>query len=1121
MSKDPFYDKILEGLAGPLNPQDFEDCMADLLRDTFPGLVPVHGGKDSGMDGAIADGEGEPFPLVTTTTEDVERNLKGSLDSFLKRQQPPRKVAFATSQSLTPPRRLNLMDLARERGFTLVQIIDQRGVADRLYRDTVWCKKLLGLSGRTSALSVIPASSRPLVDLEPVGRDQDLEWLKQSSGDRVLSGEPGSGKTFLLYHLAREGWGLFLVDPEGDIAGALREQGPSVVIVDDAHGRLETLVKLRHLRQETKAEFSIVATTWKWEKDEVIDALGIGDGQVHTLELLTRDEIVEVYHRLGIQEDPGTMRYLVDQAANKPGLAATIGTFWLQGEWQDVISGKALSRTLLTFFQRNVGPKSTDLLAAFGLGGDRGLEVGVVREFLGLSRIEMRRLADGLAAGGVLAEVDRDVWAVWPRPLRFALIRTVFFSPSTPGYRYEKLISSVSNLGSAVETLISAKVLGADIPSGELRDLVARSESPRAWNGLAQLSGQDARWVLDNFPWNIVAVGRSALLRAPGDAIERLLEHVAPGYGSIHSNPDHPMRILADWVRELDIPPQEMVPRRWLLARASKRYLAQGGALSIGVHGICLALSPSLESGSLDPGAGRTFTISSGLLGLSQLREVEGIWKEIRDVLVAVDAASWEHLSSMLWEWIYPEFSARSVEIPEEITEVMHAFAAMVLRDLAPLTHGSPGLVAGLQGLASEIDIDLGLWQDPDFKKLFPDRPSGDWKTWDEDQRRVVDAFAERLVEASPQEVARRLVGYEEEARRIHRAWPRSTPDLCRQLAATVTNAEVWLDAFLGEGMPSDLAEPFLKATLERQGPEGEQILERCLESKVYVWIAVELILAMTDPPPRLLEQVLAIVGSFPPLVETLCLRGQVSLSGLEALLGHPAWEVALAAAIGEWLADPKGEVREEIMRAWLKAILRSRPGEHDGTIYWFGEIFEKNGDLAFEWLKIRLDEKPDRVFLTDQGPFSKAIHALDQEQRIDLLGRLGDRELQQPLVSLLVDQDPKVYRRLLEVKSLSRYHPQPLGGIPDERWVELAMGALEAGYDAEWIAEAAFHPVGIASFWGPESNHWSQWDEGFAKLEADPRTGIQEIARHGRQMARDLVQRARAQERQEEIHGV
>ena len=76
------------------------------------------------------------------------------------------------------------------------------------------------------------------------------------------------GKSFLLYHLARDGWGLFLIDSDGNVAAALREQRPSVVIVDDAHAQPEILVKLRQLRQQTKMEFSIVATTWEGARDQ-------------------------------------------------------------------------------------------------------------------------------------------------------------------------------------------------------------------------------------------------------------------------------------------------------------------------------------------------------------------------------------------------------------------------------------------------------------------------------------------------------------------------------------------------------------------------------------------------------------------------------------------------------------------------------------------------------------------------------------------------------------------------------------------------------------------------------------------------------------------------------------
>ena len=602
MVKDPFYQQILEGLSGDLNPQDFEDCMADVLRDEFPTLVPVRGGKDSGMDGAIADGEGEPFPLVVTTAKDVARNLRKSLDSFMERGQPARKAVFATSRSLTPQRRLKLMDLARKKGFTLVQIIEQRGVADRLYRNSRWCRQLLGLSGQPSALSVVPRTHRPLLDLEPIGRTEDIDWLKQTSGDRVLSGDPGSGKTFLLYSLARKGWGLFVVGPQEEIENAIRDERPSIVIVDDAHTQPEILVDLRRLRTEIGIDFSIVATTWEGGRDSVVEALGVRTKEgVRRLELLTRAEILKIFENLGVRESAGIMRYLVDQAANKPGLAATIGTLWLQGEWQDVIDGKALSRTLLDFFQKHVGSESTDVLAAFSLGGDRGVGMETVREFLGLNRVQIRQIATGLAAGGVLSEVDRDTLAVWPQPFRYALIRTVFFSG--PGYPYQDLIRSVPSLKKAVETLIMAKSLGASVPAEELRHLVLESDSLEAWNGLARLSEEDARWVLAHYPGAIEDVGKSLLEQCPEAAAARLLERAADStLRPIHSYSDHPMRVLSDWIRDLDVPLDQMIARRRMLATTSKRYLEEGGETSVGVHGIALALSPTLESSSLDPG---------------------------------------------------------------------------------------------------------------------------------------------------------------------------------------------------------------------------------------------------------------------------------------------------------------------------------------------------------------------------------------------------------------------------------------------------------------------------------------------------------------------------------------
>src|SRR5689334_9505915 len=98
---DPFYEEILQALAGPLDKDCFELCAAALLAKEFPMLVPIRGGTDSGMDGVTAD-DG-PF-LVCTTGSDVIRNLTGSLNSYLKNGGTLRSLVLATSQELTQTR---------------------------------------------------------------------------------------------------------------------------------------------------------------------------------------------------------------------------------------------------------------------------------------------------------------------------------------------------------------------------------------------------------------------------------------------------------------------------------------------------------------------------------------------------------------------------------------------------------------------------------------------------------------------------------------------------------------------------------------------------------------------------------------------------------------------------------------------------------------------------------------------------------------------------------------------------------------------------------------------------------------------------------------------------------
>ena len=1096
--------------------------MGDLLQADFAGLVPVPGGNDAGMDAAIASGKGEPFPLVCTTSENVHRNFKESLESFLERGPSSRSVALATSQTLTTAEMRRLRDLAKEKGFTLVQWpFERSAIADRLYRNSVWCKRLLHLVGAPSALSVVPLSRRPFVEIELVGREADAEWLRNTSGDRVIVGEPGSGKTYLFSSLIREGWpALFLVsDNETEIANALRDQEPGIVIVDDAHVAPDRLASLRRLRQEIGGEFDIVASTWPGAIDSVLEALGCPESKVHRLELLTRNQILNVIRQVGVEAPDDVLRSLVDQSSNKLGLAVTIARLWLQGDWQKILDGTVLSRTLLSLFSDLVGRETTEVLASFSLGGVKGVRPAAVGEFLERPPGEIERITAGLSAGGVLSVVDRDSLSVRPEPLRSALLREVFFSGRPTAHDYRKLLQSVPSYDRAVEAIVAARLYGASIESGELRELVFNSKTPQLWNLLAAVSAGDAHWVLMSYPGDVLDIAEALLHRVPEAVIPRILERASEVSRKGELRPDAPMSILSSWVQDIEAGARELIRRRRLVAQAAKEFLLSGGEPGVGVHGICIGLSRQLRGSSLDPGRSSITERTDQLPGAS-LREIAEIWAEVKDAIQEIDAASWQHLLSTLWDW-FP--FTRRTEIWEEERQIRHSLVERVLRDLVPKAAGSLGLQAGLARLAQEFGVDLRVGQDQVLELLYP--PLGTYRERQAYLDEAVKRLATEWAQESPQQVARRIAFYEQEAERIGYSFMNSMSDFCRVLAESVEAPEEWLDVLLKENLREILLSPFLTRLVELRRTCWERRLEDSLDVDHLMWSAASLILTLPDPPPRLLDRALVKVRDEAMLVEGICIRKKAPLPTLRLLFRLPSWETTLAAAVGEWCAEPQGEVREEIRPEWRDAILRAKTADYNesrqavGLQYWLGVILASDADLALDWLRSRLKDSDLPSYFMKDSVFVRAVRALREEQKESLLKELAPARILRSLLPLLIGTNAESYRRLLAIGSLKDYHLDPLGGLPNADWRELALVALDAGYSPEAIALAAFRTSGAQRGSGIE--YWQRWDQAFAVFEEHSRWDFREVVRHGRGKAQAWIRWARAQQEQFDLHGI
>lgn len=1099
--RDALYKRIYAGLADPELPwQKFERCMCDLLRNELPGLVPVGGSRDFGMDGEIADGEAEPYPLICTTGEDVSGNLRRNLERYLEQGWPSRKVAVATSRSLTPPQRTKLKALARKKGFRLTQIFDRRALANRLYRDSRCRRELLGISWNPPALTRFPRSRRPLIEIAPLGRDGDIAWLTTTKGDRVLVGQPGAGKTFLLDYMTRKrrwnAWFLEVDSNRGGIADALLDLEPEIVVVDDAHLMFEALKLLCSLRSRAEARFSILATTWPSGEERVVEALG-GEVQVHGLELLSRREIQTIIERVGVtalhtkelqaqcEEEPTgerrevivpdeVMRYLIDQCAGRPGLAVTLAHLILQEGYQEVRDGSALKRWFLRITERQ--PRALDLLGTLGMGGDRGMRLEDAREYLEISRADARAIAAELYGlgliedrGEVLPPFLRDpegaTLAVRPHSLRWQLVKSYFLeSPRLVDYR--PLLGKAISRTDAIATLLHAKALGgAAIHVRELGDLVRNEENLDLWQLLAEVGEEEAQWALEHYPGDVLSIAKEALANAPSAALERLLARAAEVAGEEGTRFD-PWAILSAWVSDLGELPgsgDQALERRDQLARAGQQFLPRNRAT--GTAALFVALKPSLQDMSTDPASGQTITLRWGLLHRHELTALREIWRRTRAKLTIIDEAAFTQAELTLWQWVHPE--AVNSEVPEHDKQFMQEVAAEILYDLAPLVAHSPGLGTRLEQLARRCGVELALSIDPVFKLLYPEVRVFDVLGLGRQEAaaaalEAIRSLAREWKERSAVEVAAQLAGYEEEAKLT--SGERFSDVLARELGRIVAEPAIWFEAFLGPGLHT-LAAALIEQIVEDRRRGWQQHLDRCFDLAPQLrFSAARQVLQMPKPSRRLMTRATGVAEEVPWLVETLALQRLLPVATLRLMLRHPHWQVALAAAVGECNSAGGGpysdRVRDEIRDDWWRAVLRARSAEGDGENLqgfgsWLRTILMSDPQLAFEWLQRQLGGPDLPVRILSDGAFTGAARVLLRKHKEQLLAKLPNLPLAGSLVNYLVGRDPDLYRCLLARHDLRAHHLTPLVGVPDEAWANLALLALDAGYSPDDVARA------------------------------------------------------------------
>ena len=106
-------------------------------------------------------------------------------------------------------------------------------------------------------------------------------------------------------------------------------------------------------------------------------------------------------------------------------------------------------------------------------------------------------------------------------------------------------------------------------------------------------------------------------------------------------------------------------------------------------------------------------------------------------------------------------------------------------------------------------------------------------------------------------------------------------------------------------------------------------------------------ILSSSELREDLLDLTMGHLEGSSDLVEILCVRNQIPEHILLKLLRHSNAEVASAAALGEWSADPVGVVRPSLYEEWRRVIVSGRGKGYASEDYALGEIFARDPTLV------------------------------------------------------------------------------------------------------------------------------------------------------------------------------
>lgn len=457
-----------------LNRDVFEECSTSLLSAVYPNLVPITGGSDNGRDAEIDD-PGGTIAVLVTSARDIDgalANLRSGCRQMLKKKVEARRVILANLAVFNASKRTRLHEAAKELGFKVVAIYPRPWYANQLLRNPDWRIKILQLPGGIYTLAKPPTWDLAVSAAETVGRTDETTALRNTTGDVIVQGEPGVGKTHLVAQLPHA---LFVEKLEdlSNLSDHLIETRPRVVVLDDAGARPQTLNDLKAIRRNQSLKYRIVAVCWPHDTARISDLLA--DATHLTIGLMTKPELGQILRERGTTHDALLFRIL-DQARGRPGWAVRLGDLLNEGtQWSDVMRGHIVRNEVGRYLRTaRISNHAYQTLATIALiGGITDTEFDALADLQGTSVLDLHDAITKVAESGLFdveqsqsPSGDRVVtYTVQPDLLAASLAADTYFSERAAPHPLARLRDTFPRRQFHITTTaITAELVGASHP---------------------------------------------------------------------------------------------------------------------------------------------------------------------------------------------------------------------------------------------------------------------------------------------------------------------------------------------------------------------------------------------------------------------------------------------------------------------------------------------------------------------------------------------------------------------------------------------------------------------------------------------------------------------------------